>query len=488
MTWVDKAIASVSPRWAFRREQYRRALGMMAQERRFDGARRDHRTAGWQATGASATAEIASSIKLLRDRSRQLHRDNPYAKRMRSAFVANTVGAGVKPLWDTDEAQVLWEEWTQQADADQITTLYGLQGLATSAQYESGEVFARIRPRTARDGLRVPLQVQLLEPDHLDMSRTEQLADGGFILCGIEFDAIGRRRAYWLWPEHPGEVASITRARWESRRVPAASVIHLFTRTRPGQQLGVPELHASMLRMRDLDEFQDAELLKQKIAACFAVFLEQAGDPTGLVDSANGKSKGGYDLEAIEPGMIERLQPGDKPHFAKPEISTAFGQFSKAHMQAVAVGGFSTYEQASGDLSEVNYSSIRAGMIEYRAMVEQWRWATFVPQFCAPIARAFATYALAAGLPALPKVRDWTPPRVPWVDPEKEIKAEILAIQYALKSHRESLREQGYDPDVVMAEVIQEMGELAGAGVTLPRFEKQSGGAASNSNQEQSNG
>ena len=70
---------------------------------------------------------------------------------------------------------------------------------------ESGEVLVRLRERRVEDGLPVPLQLQVLEADHLDSGKTEELRDGGFILQGIEFDALGRRRAYWLYPTHPGD-------------------------------------------------------------------------------------------------------------------------------------------------------------------------------------------------------------------------------------------------------------------------------------------
>ena len=47
----------------------------------------------------------------------------------------------------------------------------------------------RLRERRVEDGLPVPLQLQVLEADHLDSAKTEELRDGGFVLQGIEFDA-----------------------------------------------------------------------------------------------------------------------------------------------------------------------------------------------------------------------------------------------------------------------------------------------------------
>ena len=121
----------------------------------------------------------------------------------------------------------------------------------------------RLRERRVEDGLPVPLQLQVLEADHLDSGKTEELRDGGFVLQGIEFDALGRRRAYWLYPTHPGD----GRGALVSHRVPADRVLHLFERLRPGQVRGVPWFAPVMLKLRDLDGYDEAELVRKKIEA-----------------------------------------------------------------------------------------------------------------------------------------------------------------------------------------------------------------------------
>src|SRR5690606_27084232 len=127
--------------------------------------------------------------------------------------------------------------------------------------------------RRLEDGLPVPLQLQVLEPDHLDAGRNETLADGGYILQGVEFDPLGRRRAYWLFPVHPGEAGIMGRGALVSRPAPARQILHLFERLRPGQVRGVPWFAPAILKLRDLDEYDDAELVRKKIEACFAAFV-----------------------------------------------------------------------------------------------------------------------------------------------------------------------------------------------------------------------
>ena len=69
---------------------------------------------------------------------------------------------------------------------------------------ESGEVLVYRRRRFGPRG-RVPLQLQVREPDHLDRTRNEFLPDGGRIVQGVQYDAQERRVSSWLFLDHPGE-------------------------------------------------------------------------------------------------------------------------------------------------------------------------------------------------------------------------------------------------------------------------------------------
>jgi lambda family phage portal protein len=170
---------------------------------------------GLDSGGTGANAEIARALHRLRDRSRDLVRNNPYATKAVQALVSNMVGTGLQPRARAETPEIarladrLWLQFSTQCDADGLTDFAGLQALVVRSLVESGEVLVRFRDRRIEDGLTVPLQCQVLEADHLDSWKNEDLPDGGFILQGIEFDPIGRRRAYWLFSRHPGETRGI---------------------------------------------------------------------------------------------------------------------------------------------------------------------------------------------------------------------------------------------------------------------------------------
>jgi len=483
LNWLDRAIGAVAPAAALRRARSRLALDLL--KRGYEGAKLGRRAEGWVTAGTSANAEIAPALPRLRERSRDLVRNNAYAAKAVQAVVSNLVGTGLMPRARAEDERVvgqadrLWSRFAETADADGLTDFHGLQALLVRAMVEGGEGLVRLRERRAGDGLPVPLQLQLLEPDHLDTTKTMELADGGFILQGIEFDALGRRRAYWLFPVHPGEAASFRRTRLESRPVPARNVLHLFERERAGQVRGVPWFAPVLLKLRDLDEYDDAELVRKKIEACFAAFV--TGDDDEATLGVDRGESDGRRIERFEPGMIEYLAPGRDVRFATPSASGGYDEYMRVQLHAIAAGVGLTYELLTGDLSQVNYSSIRAGLLEFRRRMEALQWQLMVPGLCQPVWRRFVAVAQATGQLPPGEIRaEWTAPRFEAVDPLKDVQADILAVRAGLMTLKEAIARQGYDPAEVLEEIGSTNAALDDLGITLdtdPRKATRTGAA-----------
>src|SRR5512132_2354930 len=379
MNFLDHVFGYVAPAAALRRARHRAAMAALA--RSYEGARVGRRTEGWVVAGTSADAAIGCASQRLRDRSRDLVRNNPYAAKPVQAVVSNLVGTGILPRARSGDAGVnetadkLWARFAESCDADELTDFSGVQALIVRAMAESGECLVRIRERRIEDGLPVPLQLQLLEPDHLDASKTGDLPNGGFVVQGVEFDPLGRRRAYWMFPVHPGEVAMFRRAALASQSVPASSVLHLFDRLRPGQVRGVPWFAPVILKLRDLDEYDDAELVRKKIEACFAAFVTGSDDEETLGSAATDAD--GRRVESFEPGMIEYLAPGKDVKFATPSAGGGYAEYMRVQLHAIAAGVGLTYELLTGDLSQVS-----AGLLEFRRRMEALQWQ--LPGLCRP--------------------------------------------------------------------------------------------------------
>lgn len=444
--------------------------GRDAESFRYEGAVAGRRAHGWYAASTDANVELMGAIVWLRNRARDLVRNNPHASKALEELVGNTIGTGIVPQAKTGDLaldRIIDNEWpyfVENCDTPQRLDFYAMQALVLRSTAESGEELIRFRPRLPQDKLRIPLQLQLLEADFLDQSRTMGLING-HVMQGVQFDMIGRRTAYWIFSYHPGGVLILNpRGGIISQPVPADQIMHTYRVLRPGQVRGVPWFTPSMMAFRDLDDYCDAERVRKKIEACVVALVTQtagmAGAPLGdrrEVDPETGKK-----LESFEPAMIEYLKPGEDVKFNNPLQSGGYREFKTTELEGIMAGIGLPYELGTGDMSKVNFSSWRGGMLGFRNTVENYRWLTVIPQFGMPVRRKFIdTLVLIGKLPAKavddPSINlystQWTAPRFESVDPVKDAEAWLKDIRSGRVTWFEAVLANGYDPSVQLEQI-----------------------------------
>jgi len=446
-----------------------------------------------------AVAAMLATSNELRVKSRDLVRRNAWANAGIEAFVANAVGTGIKPQsMAQDETfrvavQALWRDWTEEADATGQTDFYGLQSLAARAMCEGGECFIRLRPRRPEDRLAVPLQLQLLEAEHLPLTLNTELPSGNVVRSGIEFDAMGRRVAYHLYRSHPedGRLSPMSgQGGQDTVRVLAAEIMHLYRVLRPGQIRGEPWLARALVKLNELDQYDDAELVRKKTAAMFAGFITRLAPEDNLMGEGLSDADG-VALAGLEPGTLQILEPGEDVKFSDPaDVGGSYGEFLRTQFRAVASAIGVTYEQLTGDLSGVNYSSIRAGLLEFRRRMEAIQHGVLVHQMCRPVWNAWLDQAVLSGAIAAPgftrRRREyaackWIAQGWQWVDPEKEFKAMLLAIRAGLMSRSEAISAFGMDAEDVDREIAADNARADELGLIFdsdPRRTSKDGGSA----------
>lgn len=475
MNPLDRAIGYLSPKQGLERARARIALGVAnryAERLSYEGAAAGRRSHGWYATSSDANVELMGSLVWLRNRARDLVRNNRYASKALEELVGNTVGTGITPQAKTgDETldKIIDREWpyfAEQCDTPQRVDFYGMQALVMRSTAESGEMIVRYRQRLADDDLRVPLQLQLLESDFLDHARTMGTVNG-HIMQGVQFDLLGRRVAYWLYSYHPGGVLILNpRGGIISQPIPANQVLHQYRMLRPGQVRGVPWMAPVMMALRDLDDYEDAERVRKKIEACMMAFVEQPdgsdGEPLG--NRSLSESSPQHRLENFEPGMIVYNKPGEKVSFSSPMAIGGYREYKMSELQGIAAGVNLPYELMSGDMSQVNYSSWRGGMLGMRNLIEGYRWLTLIPMFCAPVRRRFIdTLVLQGKIPSryLNSAKidlyqtQWTAPKWETVDPLKDVQATLKAIRTGIMTLSEAIQQNGYDPRTQLLEIAR---------------------------------
>jgi len=464
MNRLEKVIAWAAPGWAARRQYYRSALDL---SRAYDAAKIGRRTESWVATGNSANAELLGGLDRIRYRSRDLVRNNPYGARAVRSLASHMVGRGIipRPLGLSEAAAKKvnknWKKFVKHSDACTGTNFYAQMHLAARCIVEAGEVL--LVWRDLPNGP-CPLSVDVLEPDYIDTAKTERRGDG-VILQGIEFDAQGRRVAYWLFDEHPGEVVPTRVGSFTSKRVDARHIDHIFDVLRPGQARGAPWLTPAALRMRDVDEYEEAELLRKKIEACFSVFVRRTGTSSPVGEVADS---GGTKIERISPGLIHYLDADDEVSFGTPAAVQGIAEYLNVNLHAISAGVGTTYEMLTGDLSKVNYSSIREGKLEFWQSLDHWQWHMLVPMGCDPAwARVHQAYArLGKGPREIPEV-EWAMPRRPLVDPDKDGKAMERDLRMGRATWPQMVTEAGRNPDEQLAEIEEWKPRITVAGVTF---------------------
>ena len=463
-TWLDRAIGWVSPRQGLRRAASREML-----TRAYEGA---SRADGWRPrrAGASARTDYLADARELRHRARALVSSVPYIAQAVNVMVSCAVGTGITPKWVGDTADgrtaARWKTWVPLADYDGLLDFYGLQGKAWGAVKVDGEVLVRLRERRAGPTV-VPLQLQLLEIDWLDTERNE-VRGANEVIAGIEYSPRGERLAYWLFDRHPGDVGLRATLR-ESQRVPADEIIHLFNPARPGQQAGISALAPVIPTVRDLQVYEDAEQARKNLEARMGAIGEWDETLLNGVELPTADGAATIDLGELAGGGILGLPPGLRnPTFIQPTVAPGYVEYVKHKQKIIASGLGVPYEFMTGDLSEVNFSSSRVRTNQYRRDVEREQWTLLVPMLCNRVSARWLSLMDLSGVAPAPGVYpDWTTPKWASVNPVQDISADLSEIKGGLCSISEKIRQRGYDPDLVFAELKSDLQRLKDDG-TLP--------------------
>lgn len=412
-------------------------------DRKYEAGSKGRRSSGWKTGSGDANAQIKGDLPTLRERSRDLRRNNPYAHKIIEVITNNVVGKGISTDVKPDKVEDIWRDWatSTMCDYDGRHDLKGLQRLIMDAVVESGEVLIRKRYVADQD---FPLQYQVLEADFLDATFMKTPKnEGGYVIQGVEFNADGKRVGYHIYEAHPGSYEKIKNT-FKSNFIPASEIIHIFRQERPGQVRGVPWMAPSMMRLKDLDDYEDAQLMKQKIAACFTAFVQDISAEVDCEDTSTIDDDG----QRIQPALIEHLPPGKTITFANPPTVENYREFVSSQLRAISAGVGISYESFTGDLSEVNFSSARMGWIEMGRNIDAWRESLMINHFLKEVVKDFKVMCELLGKKIGPDASfTHIPPRREMIDPSKEVDALIKLVRAGFDSRSSVIASLGRDPD-----------------------------------------
>ena len=438
--------------------------------RLYEGARLSRLTSDWVTSSTSADAEINGSLVLLRNRARQLVRDNDYARQALRLIRNNVVGTGIRlqaqvPMSRgstrlnqavNDQIEEAWQEWgrAKRCHTAGRLSFVDLQRMVIGAIAESGEVFIRLVRQPFGDS-RIPLALEVIEADLCDETYEAQASRataGREWRMGVEVDQWLRPTRYAFRTRHPGDIRHGTSH--EVRLVNADEILHLAILDRPGQTRGVTWLASTIKRLHHLAGYEEAEVVRARAASSLMGFItspegELVGDD--VIDEER--------VSNFEPGVFKYLAPGES--VTVPQLDAPDGQFPdfmRAMLMGMSAGIGISYAPLSQDYSQTNYSSSRLSLIDDR---ENWKvlQGYLIDNLLKPVYEAWLDAAVGSGALRLPGYESapdrfrrarWMCRGWAWVDPVKEVTAYKDAIRSGFTTLSQVVAETGGDLEEVL--------------------------------------
>jgi lambda family phage portal protein len=430
----------------------------------------------------SSDSELKPVISRMRARTRDLARNNEYAKRYLELMKSNVVGdrgfslqvkatdtVGRLDLIGNQSIEASFKMWGRLGNptVDGKMTWIDAQKLAMECLARDGEAII-IKHRSNR--FKDSFALEFLEPDQLDEEKSERLPNGNEIRMGVEIDRFRRPVAYHLLTYHPGDYDFTNQTRSTKHvRVPADRVIHLFMPLRAGQTRGEPWLAPALSALKQLDGFREAAIVNARIGASKMGFFTSPSGDGFVADDMDGN----IPIMDADPGTLHQLPQGvDFKSWDPTFPSNEFEDFHTAVLRGIASGLGVSYTSLSNDLEGTSYSSIRQGALEERDFYKNLQ-TFFVDHFVRPVYEGWLESAMeieAFGIPVRQfdrfsaasefRGRAWS-----WVDPLKEMNAAVVGLQNGVLSLNDVASQYGKDTEELLAQIQRDKALMEQFGV-----------------------
>ena len=451
----------------------------------YQAAQTDLLTADWNISITSANAENLVSAIALRSRLRQLDRDESYVRRMLRLYQNNVVGhrgfrlkkvTGIDGTYDREiskKVRLAWHEYLRPENCTTCGNMSGvqLQRLAVRCFKRDGAIVFRehIGPQFNFGFALEPIEIDRL--DH--WWNRPAVGTANQIQFGIEMDRLKKPLAMWILTRHPGDVFAWRSGPQYRERVPADEVILLHDFDRAEQIIGMPDLCAVACRMNMLSKYEESEAVASRASAAKGGWFERAGTEGQYVGP---KDEQGNSIMDASPNEWETLPVGWKAVERDPtHPNDAYQDFIKGQLRGASAGAGLSYNAVANDLEGVNYSSIRAGLLEDReqfkydqelaisSLMHKWFEAWL------PMAVLSGRLDLTVRQMELARRAHWQPRRWDWVDPVKDVTGKLMEVEGHITPLRRIISEDedGGDIEEILTEISEDIEMAKELGIDL---------------------
>jgi len=460
MNLIDKAIFSVFPGWGLKRHQAREVYGA------YEAAKpnRLHKKRGDDLSGEEVTGQSARPLRKI---ARDLEQNNDLARGVLSCLVNNVVGTGI--LTDpqiknndgslatevNEQLLTLFDEWSWQPEVTHELSWPGVQRLAARSWFRDGEIFTQKVSGEVRG-----LSHASLVPYSLEMIESDLCPDDSQITkkdyrYGVKINNWGQVISYLLYKNHPGNRYLYSANDTQTKEIEAKNLVHLKTTERVRQRRGVSIFASVMNRIDDISDYEQSERIAARIAAAQVMAITKTAEGFGAGMRNNLNTQPGSPRSfAVAPGMVwDNLLPGEKPEILSPERpSNQIEPFRNVNMKAIAAGTDTSFSNIARHY-EGTYSSQRQELVESWRSYEILR-GHFIACYYRPIYKGFVDMAILSGEIKLPNNvnskslynADYVGIGMPWIDPDRESKANIRNMRYGVEARSQVIRKRGMHP------------------------------------------
>ena len=481
LNWVDRIVATLSPAKGLRRLGERRALAYL---RGYEASEETRKRRFHRNTMSGETLARLSAMPL-RNQARHLERNHDIARGILDKLVDFTVGPNgitVEPQPRTVDGEIheeiaeeLERDFAQWSEWPEVTWCHSrgsMERLAARTAYRDGEVLGQLVAGNRSDlrySTQVPFAIQFMEADHLPLDLENRATN---LRQGIERDQWGRPVRYHLLREHPGDDYAVAGYQ-DTVPVDAERILHPRHIDRIGQLRGITVLASIITRLQDLWEYEDSERIAAKMAASLVLKLTHGApdvwDPkTSNYDPAKPpifQMDGGMTYVSAAPGEDAEFFDTKRPY-------SGVEPFVNSQLRRISGGVGLTYSAVARDYNGT-YSAQRQELVEnwphYHALTGQW-----VGEWSRPAYQGWVRWWALSRKRPLPANLDlgsladalYLGPPMPWIDPEREVNAQIMQVQAAFKSSAAVVRERGGSLRDTYRQIRTEIGMRREDGIT----------------------
>ncbi|MCE3037502.1 phage portal protein [Helicobacter sp. faydin-H20] len=337
-----------------------------------------------------------------------------------------------------EDAFYLWREKLPRSDLD----FWDIESIALIYLKRDGECFLFVSE--SENGLEVQI---------IDNHAIAHSINDNDIFKGIKRDKNFQAISYFIYDKDE-----------KIKEIPAKNIIHIYKSFQSNQSRGITALASIIAPANQKDKFKAAELKKARLQSEITGVMVKSGEedaPSVYNPDSEKEEKEKIIKSNVEVGRLNYVGEDIKLQFTESHNATNMEFFINQTDREIAKSLGMSHSTLTGDLRDVNYSSIRHGGSEQRRHFRKLQ-NFIIRKLHNKIFEKWLLNELKRGLinskeyELILKSYTFKPQGWEYIDPLKEMNANAVALETGIKTLSEILRERGKELDTHIEELSKE--------------------------------